>query len=106
MSMSHTDTNAAEQPTATGDVPAAVAMPELPDDTVMLKRMIAELLATLNERERDYAALQHRLGLLLRRLYGPRNERVDLPRCGLWQTFSRPKPTTSCSRIDSAPRRR
>ena len=39
--------------------------------------MILELLATLQERERDNEALRHRLDLLLRRLYGPRGERLD-----------------------------
>jgi transposase len=58
----------------------AVTLPapeQLPDDLDTLKRMILELLATLHERDRDYETLRHRLDLLLRRLYGPRGERVD-----------------------------
>ncbi len=74
--MSHTDTPAGEPPNEKAGTPVA-AMPNLPDDTAMLKRMVLELLATLQERDRDCAALQHRLALLLRRLYGPRTERVD-----------------------------
>jgi transposase len=61
--------------------PAAVAPPitaeELPDDPGVLKQMILELLASMQERDRDIAALRHRLELLLRRLYGPRGERED-----------------------------
>jgi transposase len=49
----------------------------LPDDPATLKRMVLELLASLHERDRDIEALRHRLNLLLRRLYGPRGERMD-----------------------------
>ena len=61
--------------------PAAARPPttaeQLPDDVATLKRMVLELLASLHERDRDYAALRHRIDLLLRRLYGPRGERID-----------------------------
>ena len=61
--------------------PAAVGPPitaeDLPDDPGVLKQMIPELLASMQERDRDVAALRHRLDLLLRRLYGPRGERSD-----------------------------
>jgi transposase len=50
---------------------------QLPDDTATLKRMVLELLASLHQRDRDYAAAQHRIDLLLRRLYGPRGERFN-----------------------------
>jgi transposase len=50
---------------------------QLPDDTAALKRMAPELLASLYQRDRDYEALRHRIDLLLRRLYGPRGERID-----------------------------
>jgi transposase len=50
---------------------------QLPDDVATLKRMVLELLASLHERDRDNEALRHRLDLLLRRLYGPRGERID-----------------------------
>jgi hypothetical protein len=49
----------------------------LPDDVDTLKRMVLELLASLQQRQRDNEALRHRLDLLLRRLYGPRGERFD-----------------------------
>jgi hypothetical protein len=50
---------------------------QLPDDVATLKRMVLELLTSLHERDRDNEALRHRLDLLLRRLYGPRGERID-----------------------------
>jgi transposase len=56
------------------------AMPldvSLPDDPVALRSMIRELLATLQQRDRELAGVHHRLDQLLRRLYGPRSERVD-----------------------------
>jgi transposase len=49
---------------------------QLPDDVATLKRMVLELLASLHERDRDIEGLRHRLDLLLRRLYGPRGERI------------------------------
>src|ERR1700694_4052945 len=58
--------------------PSNVPLPapeQLPDDLQTLKRMILELLATLQQERRDKDELRHRLDLLLRRLYGPRGER-------------------------------
>jgi transposase len=49
----------------------------LPDDTATLKRMVLELLASLHQRDRDIEGYRHRISLLLRRLYGPRGERID-----------------------------
>jgi hypothetical protein len=61
--------------------PAAGLLPttaeQLPDDVATLKRMVLELLASLHQRDRDNEALRHRIHLLLRRLYGPRSERID-----------------------------
>jgi transposase len=62
--------------------PAAAGLPptdaeHLPDDVATLKRMVLELLASLHERDRDIEGLRHRLDLLLRRLYGPRGERIN-----------------------------
>src|SRR5262249_18029804 len=50
---------------------------QLPDDAATLKRMILELLASLHQRDRDIEGYRHRIDLLLRRLYGPRGERID-----------------------------
>jgi transposase len=49
----------------------------LPDDPVILQQMVLELLAALRDKRRENEQLQHRLDLLLRRLYGPRTERFD-----------------------------
>jgi transposase len=55
----------------------ALPTPEqLPDDLDTLKRMIIELIATLQQERHDKDALRHRVELLLQRLYGPRTERV------------------------------
>jgi transposase len=49
----------------------------LPSDAVILRQMVVELLAVLRDTRRQNEELQHRLDLLLRRLYGPRTERFD-----------------------------
>jgi transposase len=58
------------------DLPPTAAE-QLPDDVATLKRMVLELLASLLDRDRNIEGLQHRIHLLLRRLYGPRGERFD-----------------------------
>jgi transposase len=62
--------------------PAATGLPptdaeRLPDDVATLKGMVLELLASLHDRDRNIEGMQHRIHLLLRRLYGPRGERFD-----------------------------
>jgi len=62
--------------------PAATGLPptdaeHLPDDVATLKGMVLELLASLHERDRNIEGMQHRIHLLLHRLYGPRGERFD-----------------------------
>jgi transposase len=49
----------------------------LPDDSVILRQMVVGLLAVLRDTRRQNEELQHRLDLLLRRIYGPRTERFD-----------------------------
>src|SRR5271166_6436599 len=51
--------------------------PALPDDPAVLQQMIHELLATLHEREHELEGVRQRLDQLLRRLYGPRAERIN-----------------------------
>jgi transposase len=58
------------------DLPLTTAE-HLPDDAATLKRMVLELLASLHERDRDIEGYRHRINLLLRRLYGPRSERIN-----------------------------
>jgi len=61
--------------------PIAVQPPitaeQLPDDRDTLKRMILELLETLHQQQHENDSMRHRLDLLLRRLYGPKQERLD-----------------------------
>ena len=49
----------------------------LPDDLATCHGMIRDLAASLRAAHRQVEQLGHRLDLLLRRLYGPRSERVD-----------------------------
>jgi transposase len=56
---------------------SASAVAALPDDPALLKRLLEEVLASLQQARTDNASLRHRLDALLRRLYGPRSERCD-----------------------------
>jgi transposase len=49
----------------------------LPDDPVILKRMILELLDTLRATRQDYEQVRHRLDQLLRKMYGSKAEKFD-----------------------------
>src|SRR5512147_1660162 len=57
--------------------PPAEPTASLPDDPVILQQIIRELLDVLRQTRHENEQLQHRLDLLLRRLYGPRTERFD-----------------------------
>jgi transposase len=61
----------------TPSIPLPDATASLPDDPVILQQMIRELLDVLRQTRHENEQLQHRLDLLLRRLYGPRTERFD-----------------------------
>jgi transposase len=67
---------------STSDLIISPPSAALPDDPAVLRQMIAELLELLRDTQREKEELQHRLDLLLRRLYGPRTERFD-PNQGL-----------------------
>src|SRR5206468_765614 len=61
--------------------PAATAVSafdpaHLPDDPAFLKAMLAEVLAALRASRQEGERLRERLDQLLRRLYGPRSERL------------------------------
>jgi transposase len=62
-------------PISAGNVPLPT-LEQLPDDIDTLKRMIVELMTTLRQERHDKDALQHRIHLLLQRIYGPRTERI------------------------------
>src|SRR5215471_3442023 len=61
---------------------AATAVPavdpaDLPDDPALLKAMLTEVLAALRASRQEGERLRQRLDQLLRRLYGPRSERLN-----------------------------
>src|SRR3954453_9148978 len=64
------------EPVHVNNVPLPTAE-QLPDDLLLLKRMILELLSTLKREQHDKQELRDRLDLLLRRLYGPKSERCN-----------------------------
>ena len=64
------------EPVCTRNAPLPT-LEQLPKDPDTLQRMVLELVLTLQQERRDREALQHRIGLLLRRLYGPRQERFN-----------------------------
>jgi hypothetical protein len=64
------------QSEAVASTPAADG-PPLPDDVTVLKAMIRELLATLQQTQHERDGVQQRLDVLLRKLYGPKAERFD-----------------------------
>jgi transposase len=49
----------------------------LPDDVALLKQIILQQHEQLASWQRKYDQLEHRLDVLLRRMFGPRSERVD-----------------------------
>jgi transposase len=63
-------------PGATTAVPVADPA-QLPDDPALLKAMLAEVLAALRASRQEGERLRQRLDQLLRRLYGPRSERLN-----------------------------
>ena len=64
----------------------------LPDDPLVLQRMIQELLQTVHQQQRENEQLRHRLDLLLKRIYGPRSEQITGPT--LFDGFEPPQEPT------------
>ena len=62
--------------------------PPLPDDPILLQGMIRELLAALQAERHQREHLEQRLDQLLRRLYGPRSEKIVGPT--LFDAFTPP----------------
>ena len=57
------------------DGPATIEL-QLPTDVAVLQGMIRELLTTTHSQNRRIAHLEHQLNQLLKRLYGPRADKV------------------------------
>lgn len=53
----------------------------LPDDLALLKQLVIQLIQELRAKSQEQQALEHRIELLLRRLYGRSSEKLD-PRQG------------------------
>ena len=58
----------------------------LPNDFQLLKQMIAELMVELSKKDGRIEQLQHRMDLLLRRLYGASSEKFDPRQASLFET--------------------
>src|SRR5712671_4711668 len=66
-------TDAASAPQAALQVDPAT----LPDDAALLKSLVAQLFAQLQSRDGRISDLEHRMSLLLRKLYGSKSEKLD-----------------------------
>lgn len=74
------------------DNPSIATDASLPDDPVLLKALIHELLAAHNQLQQRYGQLEHRLDLLLKRLYGPRADRINPDQPSLFDESTSPEP--------------
>lgn len=68
------------------EVPLAVDLSVLPLDVDTCHRMIGELLQELQKRDSRVTDLEHRMDLLLRRLYGRSSEKIDPAQLPLFDT--------------------
>src|SRR6266436_3646000 len=73
VSFPNMSTDAASSPQAGLQVDPAT----LPDDAALLKSLIAQLFAELQSRDGRISDLEHRMSLLLRKLYGSKSEKLD-----------------------------
>ena len=64
---------------ATSSPPAALQVDPttLPDDVAVLKPLVAQLFAELQSRDSRISDLEHRMSLLVRKLYGNKSEKLD-----------------------------
>ena len=85
---------------ATSSPPAALQVDPatLPDDAALLKSLVAQLFAQLQSRDGRISDLEHRMSLLLRKLYGSKSEKLDPRQTTLYspprQKTRPPWPTT------------
>ncbi|HUF79845.1 MAG TPA: IS66 family transposase [Burkholderiales bacterium] len=68
------------------DVPLAIDPASLPRDPEVLVELIAQLLVELRKRDGRIEDLEHRMHLLLRRLYGGTSEKLDPAQLALFDT--------------------
>jgi transposase len=77
-------TDAASSPHATLQVDPAT----LPDDAALLKSLVAQLFAELQSRDGRISDLEHRMSLLLRKLYGSKSEKLDPRQASLFDLLA------------------
>lgn len=78
----------------------------LPDDPALLKQLICQLLDELGKQRQRSAQLEHRLDLLLRRVYGRTSEKLDPRQATLFDatgTTDEPAPPTPPPAADEPP---
>lgn len=73
---------------------------QLPNDLDTLKRMLIEVMITLQQERRDKDQLQQRMKLLLNRLYGPRTERYHPDQGLLFPDFTQDPNATDATNGD------
>ena len=77
-------TDAASSPQAALQVDPAT----LPDDAALLKSLVAQLFAELQSRDGRISDLEHRMSLLLRKLYGSKSEKLDPRQASLFDLLT------------------
>lgn len=60
----------------------------LPDDAALLKSLVAQLFAELQSRDGRISDLEHRMSLLLRKLYGCKSEKLDPRQASLFDLLT------------------
>jgi hypothetical protein len=68
------------------DAPLTPDFHLLPNDPQLLKQLIADLMVELSKKDGRIEQLQHRMDLLLRRLYGASSEKFDPRQASLFET--------------------
>ena len=76
---------------------------ELPDDLHTLRQLVLQLLQSLRGKDAEVSKLQHRLDLLLRRLYGRSSEKVDPLQRLLFETAAEELLSTPAAPAAEAP---
>ena len=75
----------------------------LPDDVELCHAMIVEMHETLISLQRKYDQVEHRLDVLLRRMFGPRSEHVDPNQLALFETSAEGLPQQAVALVEDKP---
>jgi transposase len=75
----------------------------LPDDAAVLKSLVAQLFAQLQSRDGRISDLEHRMSLLLRKLYGSKSEKLDPRQTSLFDLLTAVPPGQAAVASDSPP---